>query len=124
MNSFPRLLCLAALATAAFAQTPSTHSSPLIRSARQRDALVQPHAPAKAPAQGADAMPTASAAAIDKPAASFDPERIVLPTATVLRLKLDRAISTASARPGEQFTATLTRPVEVKGARSFPPEPP
>ncbi|PSH05487.1 MAG: hypothetical protein CXZ00_02015 [Acidobacteria bacterium] len=43
------------------------------------------------------------------------PEHTVLPIATVLRLKLDRSVSTASAKPGERFTATLTRPVEVSG---------
>jgi hypothetical protein len=44
----------------------------------------------------------------------------VLPTATVLRLKLVRAISTASARTGEQFFATLARPVEVDGRIVIP----
>ena len=111
MNVFPRLLCLATLATAAFAQMPARLSRPIPHPAaesltRQRQADVI------APSQ----QPTATAL--------NTPERIALPTATVLRLKLDRSISTASARPGEQFTATLTRPVEVKAAPSSPPEPP
>ena len=50
----------------------------------------------------------------------FNSGETVLPTATVLRLKLVRAISTASARPGEQFFATLTRPVEVEGRTVLP----
>jgi hypothetical protein len=33
----------------------------------------------------------------------------------VLRLKLDTAISTATARPGQQFTSTLTAPIEAEG---------
>ena len=36
----------------------------------------------------------------------------------------DAHISTASARPGEQFTATLTRRLRCKDAPSSPPEPP
>jgi hypothetical protein len=44
-----------------------------------------------------------------------NPGETVLPTATVLRLKLLNPISTASARPGERFFATLTQPVEVDG---------
>jgi hypothetical protein len=38
----------------------------------------------------------------------------------VLRLKLLHPISTASARPGERFFATLTQPVEVDGRAIIP----
>jgi hypothetical protein len=91
MNSFPRLLCLATLATtAAFAQAPA--SADLVAS------NVEPKVTANQP----DLQVRPSG-------------HVVLPTATVLRLKLDRAISTASAKPGERFTGTLTRPVDVDG---------
>jgi hypothetical protein len=41
--------------------------------------------------------------------------RELLPTATELRLKLDHPISTATAKAGDRFTATLVRPVEAQG---------
>jgi hypothetical protein len=44
----------------------------------------------------------------------------VLPVATVLRLKLERPISTATARRGEKFFATLSRPVVVDGRTIIP----
>jgi hypothetical protein len=105
MNILPRLLCLATLATAAFAQRPaapvSSNSSP---TGESLTAIAQPNdAPRTGQLQPRSTM-----------------ERIALPTATVLRLKLDRSISTASARPGQQFTATLTRPVEVEGRAIIP----
>jgi hypothetical protein len=118
MNIFPRLLCLATLATAAFAQSPSTTfvtSDPSL-AGESPAATAQPNNP---PTQGqtqSDAMATAG-----KPLQlRSTPERLALPTATVLRLKLNRSISTASARPGEQFAATLIRPVEVEGRTIIP----
>jgi hypothetical protein len=94
MNSFPRLLCLASLATAAaFAQTNNSPS----------------------------ADPTLAALASPPDLQVRSPqERTVLPTATVLRLKLNRAVSTTTAKPGEQLTATLTQPVQVDGATVVP----
>ena len=44
----------------------------------------------------------------------------VLPVATVLRIKLVLPISTATARPGEKFFATLTSPVVVDGRTIIP----
>jgi hypothetical protein len=98
MNSFLRLLCLtllsaAVLANGAFAQTSAYAPAP-------SEAAVMPPA---APAEQSGLQLRSNLV----PA--------VLPTATVLRLKLDRPISTASARPGQQFTATLARPVDVNG---------
>jgi hypothetical protein len=98
MNSFPRLLCLATLATAsAFAQTSTdtvVASDP---------SLVRETQPARADLQ-----------------VRSIPEHAILPTATVLRLKLTRSISTASAKAGEQFTATLSQPVEIDGRTIVP----
>jgi hypothetical protein len=104
MNSFLRLLCLAALTTAAFAQTPDT----------------TPAAAAQAPAPPVPAEATAQAPPSPALELRSNPEPTVLPTATVFRLKLDRSISTASARPGEPFTATLTQPVAVDGRTVIP----
>jgi len=116
MNSFPRLLCMAALATAAFAQTPSFVSSDPSLANETRTTNTDQHR----------SKPSAYGPSTASPANQSDlqlraiPERILLPTATVLRLKLTREISTASARPGQQFTATLTRPVEVGGQTVIP----
>ncbi len=119
MNILPRLLCLATLATAAFAQTPSTTfvtSDPSLAGEICRPAC----AGRTAPPLKARPKPTRLRPP-DKPLQlRSTPERIALPTATVLRLKLNRSISTASARPGEQFAATLTRPVEVEGRTIIP----
>jgi hypothetical protein len=111
MNIFPRLLCLATLATAAFAQTPSPTSVTFGPSPYDM--------PTPAPTQGQTQAEAIASA--DKPLQlRSTPEHIALPVATVLRLKLNRSISTASARPGEQFGATLTRPVEVEGRTIIP----
>jgi hypothetical protein len=107
MNSFPRLLCVATLATAAaFAQTSTgsfVASDPSLASESQTTA------------QTVRSQPNQS----DLQVRSM-PEHTVLPTATVLRLKLTRSISTASAKPGEQFTATLSQPVEIDGRTIVP----
>jgi hypothetical protein len=156
MISFPRLLCLAALATAtAFAQTSVDSSvSPDSSFADDSKPVVMPpinaqpeySQPRGVPheAQSEAAKPSAARpeterfqsaanppdASASQPASQptsqpslqprFNSGETVLPTATVLRLKLMHAISTASARPGEQFFATLTRPVEVNGHTVIP----
>jgi hypothetical protein len=128
MNIFPRLLCLATLATAAFAQTtgtmfvttdPSLAGEIPAATAQPSSASrnTQPNEPAQGQTQ-ADAI--ASAASHKQLQLRSTPEHITLPTATVLRLKLNHSISTASARPGEQFAATLNRPVEVDGRTIIP----
>jgi hypothetical protein len=96
MNSFLRLLCLATLASAAFAQTPV---SSFVTSDSALAAVAHPEASQPYP---------------DLQLRS-NHEPTVLPTATVLRLKLNRSISTARDRAGEPFTATLTQPVDVDG---------
>jgi hypothetical protein len=50
------------------------------------------------------------------------PDEVVIPIATVLRLKLVRELSTATVRPGENFFATLTQPVMVNGQVVIPAE--
>jgi hypothetical protein len=162
MTSFPRLLCLAALATTtAFAQTTanSLPSDPSLAYDTQpvqtppidaqtgvtQAGVAQPvqtppldaqpsevySKPAKPSAAHSDAYYETGprhAATVEPEASASQPVlqprsssgEIVLPTATVLRLKLLRSISTASARPGEQFFATLTRAVEVDGRAIIP----
>jgi hypothetical protein len=116
MNSFPRLLCTAALATAAFAQTPSFISSdPSLASESQTYKTDQRQPKPSAYVRSA----TASADQRELQLRAI-PDRILLPTATVLRVKLTQAISTTTTRPGQQFLATLTRPVEVGGQIVIP----
>lgn len=106
MNLFPRLLCLAALATAAFAQT--TPAAPLVASGPSLPGQEQTQAGVSPSNQPPDLQLRST------------PEGTILPTATVLRLKLTHSISTASARPGEQFTAILTKPVVAQGRTIIP----
>jgi hypothetical protein len=86
MNRSIRLLCLAILATAcAAAQNAPSDAA---------DSIAHPTLQARPPAQASDEL---------------------LPVATVLRLKLDHPISTATAKAGDRFTATLSSPVELQG---------
>lgn len=117
MNRFARMFCLAPLATAllvnaAFAQT--TAHVPL---ASDPALAFESSTPAPEPSQAAVIPPSA-----EQPNLQLRPNLApaTLPTATVLRLKLDHPISTNSAKPGEQFTATLSRPVQVNGSTVFP----
>jgi hypothetical protein len=118
MTSFPRLLCLAVLATAAYAQTPNPSFVTSDPSLANEEQTTQAQ-PAK-PSPIVRVLPAAPSA--DRPDLQLRaiPEHAVLPTATVLRLKLTHAISTASARPGQQFAATLAKPVEVDGRILIP----
>lgn len=120
MNILPRLLCLAMLATAAFAQTPATTfvTSDASLAGENPAATAQPNNP---PYSGPAQTATIAAASAERELQLRPPvERIALPTATVLRLKLSRSISTASAHPGQQFTATLSHAVEVQGQAVIP----
>jgi hypothetical protein len=123
MNSFPRLLCLAVLATSAYAQTPDSKfvtSDPTLAGEFQS-------APAK-PSAAQVAKPVPQTPVLTARNAEPMPDLQVrtpaghnlLPTATVLRIKLDRPISTATARPGTPLEATLTRAVEVDGRTILP----
>jgi len=157
MTRFPRLLCLAVLATTtAFAQNSTLPSDPSLANDNQPVQTppvdvqtgvpqpeqtppigAQPREVYAKPAKPSAARPAAVAnyeaapvhdAAVEADVSASQPTlqprsssgQIVLPTATVLRLKLLHSISTASARPGERFFATLTQPVEVQGHAIIP----
>lgn len=113
MNSFSRLLCLAVLSTAAFAQTSSRDfvtSDPSLAGEFQSE----PAPPAK-PSTEVHVLPAIVPAAPGDLQIRTPAERSLLPTATELHLKLNRALSAASARPGQQFEATLAKPIQVDG---------
>ncbi len=110
MTSFPRLLCLMMLTTTAFAQAPAPSfvtSDPSLTGETQK-ARMQPEPLSAAPKDQPDLHIRAT------------PERPLLPVATVLRLKLNRSVSTSNARIGEQLSATLTAPVQVNGSIVLP----
>jgi hypothetical protein len=123
MKDRSRLLCLLALTGAtAFAQT--SRSSELPTDASLADvsapAIAEPMtdtAPAESMQLQAKAIAPTPAPRLRSRANDAVP---VLPVATVLRLRLVRPISTATARPGEKFFATLTSPVEVNGRTVIP----
>ena len=118
MNSFPRLLCLATLATAtAFAQASDSSfitSDPSL--------ATETHAVSTPPDNTQHSQTNSGAPVLPDPELRLRsiPEHTVLPTATVLRLKLNRSLSTATARQGQQFTATLINPLEVDGRTIIP----
>jgi hypothetical protein len=119
MNNFPRLLCLAVLSAAAYAQTPSPNfvtSDPGLAGEFQPK-TAKPSAATHSSAEIHSTPATAIAAPADL---QIRTGRSILPTATVLRLKLNRALSTTNARPGQQFEATLAQPVEVDGRLVIP----
>ena len=142
MNRIPRLLCLTALAgSTAFAQTTasvSLPSDPTLASERMPGSYTGDTQANVSEAKAA--KPSAAHVAAESPAVpSPDPlqaaavppvqpqlqprtsvTETVLPVATMLRIKLERPISTATARRGEKFFATLTAPVLVGGRTIIP----
>lgn len=123
MNSFPRLLCLVVLSTAAYAQTSSpdfvTSDPSLAGEFQSKPAQPAKPSPAKLSPE-VHVLPAAVPVAVPDLQIRTSGDRSVLPTATVLRLKLNRPLSTTNARPGQQFEATLARPVEVNGRIVIP----
>jgi len=118
MNRFLRLLSLAMLATAAFAQTSAPAPTSALGSTVPEQATPA-QAASQSPSESVVAQPERSEPHPDlQPRSQSGPA--VLPTATVLRLKLDRGISTSRDRAGEPFTAALTQPVDVDGHTVIP----
>jgi hypothetical protein len=101
------------------AQPHEVYSKPAKPSAAHPDSYYE-----TGPRHAATVAPEAAAPEASASQPALQPRsnsgQTVLPTATVLRLKLLHSISTATARPGEHFFATLTRPVEVDGRAVIP----
>lgn len=115
MNRFARLICMALLAAAVLASTAHGQTSTHTPSASDPALAVSRSAPEPSEAAVIPPAPEQSNSQLRSRSAPA-----VLPTATVLRLKLSHPISTASAKPGEQFIATLSSPVQVNGRTIFP----
>jgi len=108
-------------------EVPATQAQPVYA----KPSAAQPYAEQPAAVQPAAVQPAVQPA-VPQSMASAEPgyqpelqrrplsESILLPTATVLRLKLVRALSTATARPGQRFFATLTQPVTANGQTVIP----
>jgi len=68
--------------------------------------------------------PTNSSVAPDTQSPVLTPrtsgESVLLPVGTAIFMKLQGAISTSSSRPGDRFTADVTKPVEVNGQTVIP----
>lgn len=87
-----------------------------------------PTSEAALPAQADSSQPAAQPtppAPPDNPAAAAatDPAPtpgVVIPRGTLLRVRVDEAISTRRNHPGDRFTATLTDPVVVNGESVLP----
>ena len=66
-------------------------------------------------AAGANPEPVA------RPAESAPPRSpVVIPNGTPLRVRVDASIDTRRNRAGDQFTATLSQPIEVEGRTVVP----
>jgi hypothetical protein len=68
----------------------------------------------------ASAQPAPAPAAAAPAPAPEPPPPIVVPAGTSLTVKLDSAISSKSAQPGQAFSATLARTVSVGGEPAIP----
>lgn len=76
---------------------------------------------ASAPAARSENSPRSTQTAARPPAAApAAPQRLAVPAGTTLRVVLDQSISTASARSGDSFRATLIEPVIVAGTTVIP----
>jgi hypothetical protein len=118
MISFSRLLCLATLTTAAaFAQTSTpdfvTSDPSLASETRTSSQTNTAHSEIAAPSSTvSDTRPNLQSRPLT--------EHALLPTATVLHLKLRVPISTTTAKPGQLFFATLSRAIDVDGRTVVP----
>jgi hypothetical protein len=65
-------------------------------------------------AAGANPEPVA------RPAESAPPSPVVIPNGTPLHVRVDASIDTRRNRAGDQFTATLSQPIEVEGRTVVP----
>ncbi len=82
----------------------------------------------KAPESAPTATESAPTARTEAPARSNQttarppaaPQRVTVPAGTTLRVVLDQSLSTASARSGDSFRATLIEPVVVAGTTVIP----
>jgi hypothetical protein len=72
------------------------------------------------PAPAAAANPGAPAAAVPAPPPPPPPEPIVIPSGTVLTVRLQQALSSKTNTEGDPFNATLAQPLTVKGKTVVP----
>src|SRR5437588_1314174 len=70
-----------------------------------------------APVAGKKSSPTSADKAIG---ASLVPEQVVIPSGTVITVRLQNAVSSATSTPGDQFEATLDQPIMVNGQTIAP----
>jgi len=122
------VLCVVALATSAFSQSQSPSFVQRDPSLASELPAAQKPAPETKPSAAVPALPASAPTPLPELQAQVTPElqtrprqeNTLLPTATVLRMKLNQQISTASVRPGQQVEATLSQPVEVDGRVVIP----
>jgi hypothetical protein len=128
MKNLLRVLCVVALAAPAFSQPQSRSFVQQDPSLASELPAAQAPAPEAKPSAAAPILPVSVPAPVPELQARVTPdlplrprqESTLLPTATVLQMKLNQEISTATVRPGQRVEATLSKPVEVDGRLVIP----
>src|SRR5579883_3390728 len=120
MRRWPALIPLLLLAACSKSNSPvpvaQTSATPAPATAAQT---------APAPPQPASNPEPVAQPAADPPAPGTPPpagaqSALLIPSGTALRVRLDTGVSTRRNQPGDEFTATLSRPIMVDGQIAVP----
>jgi hypothetical protein len=87
-------------------ENSATPSQPPGATANQSPSAMQPEALAAKPSAGAERIR-------EKPAAT--PKTVTIPAGTVLTVRLAQALGSKISQPGQNFSATLARSIEIDG---------
>jgi hypothetical protein len=90
------------------------------KSANQQPASSTPGTDATSTPQATDASNPPASSAARKPEPPPPPPPIVVPADTVISVVLDQAVGSKISTPGQAFSATVQRPVEVDGRMAIP----
>ena len=107
------LACYVAFTTLACTSKPPANDAS--NAATSSDAN-NPNAPGNAGKSGGGAM--SSGRSSNRPSA--EPARLVVPSGTVLTVRLGETLSSKQSQPGQTFTASTVSPVEVEGKTVIP----
>jgi hypothetical protein len=105
-------MAIAPLVLAAACSKPNTPPVAVQNSPAQSQAAVPPGNP--------EPVAPPPAAPVAAPEASAVRAEFVIPGGATLRVRLDSAVDTRRNRPGDTFTATLSRPVTLRGETAIP----
>ncbi|HVB99857.1 MAG TPA: hypothetical protein VNJ12_11075 [Candidatus Dormibacteraeota bacterium] len=115
-------LTLAVLATVCVAGCSKSSQSPAAPNFTQQSDSSAPSAPTSGASAASSQDQPAASQPYNQPAPAPAPQpvSIRIPAGTDLHVVLDQPISSATAQSGDSFSATLVRPVSVRGQRVIP----